>query len=102
MLELVFEWDPKKELENFRDHGVDFKTAEQVFFDPLRMERHDNDSSDDEDRWQTMGFFNEVLFVVYTERGDVIRIISARVAEPFERRIYHGNSKTHGWERVRP
>jgi hypothetical protein len=47
----------------------------------------DDDSSDSEDRWQTMGFVGNVLFVVYTERGDVTRIISARVAEPFERRI---------------
>ena len=71
-------------------------------FENFRMERRDDDSSDDEDRWQTMGFFNDVLFVVYTERGEVIRIISARVAEPFERRIYHGNSKIHGWQRANP
>ena len=66
------------------------------------MERHDDDSSGNEERWQTMGFFGNVLFVVYTERGDVIRIISARVAEPFERRIYHGDGKAHGWQRVNP
>jgi uncharacterized protein len=66
------------------------------------MERHDDDSSDKEDRWQTMGFFDDVLFVVYTERKDSIRIISARVAEPFERRIYYGSSEIHGWQRVNP
>jgi len=97
-----FEWDTEKEEENFRLHGIHFETAEQVFFDPLRMERRDDDSSEEEDRWQTMGFFNNVLFVVYTERGDVTRIISARPAEPFERRIYYGNSETHDWERVNP
>ena len=102
MFELIFEWDEEKERENFIIHGVNFSTAEQIFFDPLRMERHDDDSSGDEERWQTMGFFNNVLFVVYTERGDVIRIISARIAESFEKRIYHGNSETHGWQRVRP
>jgi len=103
MMELVFEWDPEKERENFEKHGVHFKTAEQVFFDYFRMVRHDDDSSDNEERWQTMGFFKNVLFVVYTERGDnVIRIMSARIAEPFERRIYHGNSETHGWKRVNP
>ena len=101
-MDLIFEWDPEKERENFEVHGIHFETAEQVFFDPFRMERHDDDSSGDEERWQTMGFFNNVLFVVYTERADAIRIISARVAEPFERRIYHGDSETHGWKRVNP
>ena len=85
MMELVFEWDPEKERENFREHGVHFETAEQIFFDYNRKERHDDDSSDNEDRWQSMGFVDDVLFVVYTERRDNIRIISARVAEPFER-----------------
>jgi uncharacterized DUF497 family protein len=103
MLELQFEWDAKKERENFEKHGVHFETAEQVFFDYNRMQRRDDDSSNGENRWQTMGFFKKVLFVVYTERGDdVIRIISARIAEPFERRIYHGNSETHDWQRVNP
>jgi uncharacterized DUF497 family protein len=99
---MQFEWDEEKEKENFRLHGIHFETAERIFFDPIRMERHDDDSSEEEDRWQTMGFFNGVLFVVYTERGDVTRIISARIAEPAERRIYYGNSETHGWERVAP
>ena len=102
MINMLFEWDPEKEKENFEAHGIHFETATQAFFDPFRMERHDDDSSDEEDRWQIMGFFEDVLFVVYTERGDVTRIISARVAEPFERRIYHGNSETYGWQRVNP
>ena len=95
MLDLDFEWDVEKDRENF-------ETATQVFYDYFRMERHDDDSGEDEDRWQTMGFFNNVLFVVYTERGDTIRIISARVAEPFERRIYYGHSKKGDWQRVNP
>jgi len=101
---MQFEWEQEKERDNFKIHGIHFETAEQVFFDPLRIERHDDDSSEEEDRWQTMGFFNKVLFVVYTERGDVTRIISARVAEPFERRIYYDDSETlpGGWERVNP
>ncbi|MCL1992233.1 MAG: BrnT family toxin [Spirochaetes bacterium] len=99
---LKFEWDTEKELENFEVHGIRFETATRAFYDYFRMERHDDDSSDVEERWQTMGFFNDVLFVVYTERGDTVRIISARIAEPFERRIYHGNSEIHGWQRVNP
>jgi uncharacterized DUF497 family protein len=100
MIELVFEWDPEKERENIWLHGVNFTDASYVFYDNSRMERHDDDSSDGEDRWQTMGFFKDVLFVVFTERGDSIRIMSARVAEPFERRIYYGDSEVRGWERV--
>ena len=102
MMEMVFEWDSEKEQDNVEKHGIHFETAKQVFFDPFRMERRDNDSGGNEERWQTMGFFNEVLFVVYTDRGDITRIISARVAEPFERRIYYGNSETYGWKRVSP
>ena len=103
MIEMVFEWDPQKERENIRLHGINFTDASDVFRDYLRVERRDDDSSDNEDRWQTMGFVDDVLFVVYTERGNSTRIISARVAEPFERRIY-ANSKTlpDGWERVNP
>ena len=49
-------------------------------------------------------FYRDILFVVYTERGSALRIISARVAEPFERRIYNANSETltGGWQRVNP
>ena len=101
-LELEFEWDTEKEQDNIREHGINFEAAERIFFDYFRMERHDDDSSDDEDRWQTLGLFDDVLFVVYTERRNAVRIISARVAEPFERRIYHGNSEIHGWQRVNP
>ncbi|MDR2485217.1 MAG: BrnT family toxin [Treponema sp.] len=50
-----------------------------------------------------MGLFHDVLFVVYTERGNATRIISARVAEPFERRIYgSGTVLSGGWQRVNP
>jgi uncharacterized DUF497 family protein len=102
MMELVFEWDPEKERDNIKEHGIDFKTEERAFYDYHRMERHDDDSSDDEDRWQTMGLYEDVIFVVFTERGDVTRIISARIAEPFEKRIYYGNGETRGWQRVNP
>jgi len=106
MFELEFEWDSEKEQDNIRDRGINFEDATLVFYDYFRMERHDDDSIDGEERWQTMGFYDDVLFVVYTERGETIRIISARVkpevAEPFERRIYHGNSEIHGWQRVNP
>nr|AGS51891.1 hypothetical protein [uncultured bacterium contig00002] len=99
---MKFAWLPEKERDNIAKHGITFSDAIEVFRDPFRMERHDDDSSNEEDRWQTMGYFNNVLFVVYTERQDVTWIISARVAEPFERRIYNGDSGSNlrGWERV--
>ena len=102
MMDMVFEWDLEKERENFRLHGVHFDAAELVFSDHHRMIRHDDDSSDNEDRWQTIGLSKNVLFVVYTERGDNTRIIMARIAEPFERRIYYGDGETQGWQRVNP
>ena len=61
MMDLAFEWDPEKERENIKEHSVNFEAAERIFFDYHRMERHDDDSSDDEDRWQTMGLFGDVL-----------------------------------------
>jgi uncharacterized DUF497 family protein len=102
MMGMLFEWDPEKERENVREHGVNFSDASEIFYDYFRKERYDTDSSVEENRWQTMGFYNDVLFVVYTEREDVIRIISARIAEPFERRIYYGDSEIHGWQGVNP
>ena len=99
---MEFAWTPEKEQHNIIKHGINFMDAVEVFRDPFRMERHDDDGSAEEDRWQTMGFFNNVLFVVYTEREDITWIISARVAEPFERRIYNGDNTIHprGWQRV--
>ena len=99
---MEFEWDDEKERINMKKHGIRFTTAEHIFDDPLRIERRDDDRSDDEKYWQTIGRADQVLFVVYTERGDVTRIISARMAEPFERRIYYGNSETYpyGWYRA--
>jgi uncharacterized DUF497 family protein len=94
-----FQWDEQKERINAQKHGVHFETAAHIFLDRLRMERPDIDS-EGEERWQTMGLYGEVLFVVYTERGNKTRIISARPAEPFERRIYYGDCELFGWQRV--
>jgi len=95
-----FEWDSEKERENIKKHGIGFLSASRVFDDQCRIERKDIDSSETEDRWQTIGYFRNMLFVVYIDRGDNTRIISARVAEPFERRLYHGNRLLHGWEKA--
>jgi uncharacterized DUF497 family protein len=99
---MEFEWTGAKEAENISKHGLSFTTAAQIWRDPMRLERFDRNHSDDEDRWQTLGFYHEVLFVVYTDRGDKTYLITARTAEPEERRAYYGNSELHigYWRRV--
>jgi uncharacterized DUF497 family protein len=101
---MAFLWDPAKAQDNFRKHHILFDDAEYAFDDPLRMIRRDNDSSEDEERWQTIrNAMGQLLFVVYTYAGDNdTRLISARLAMPKERRTYYGDSKTHSqdWFRV--
>ena len=86
-----FEWDDAKNKINKIKHGINFKTAARVFSDPYRIEKYDDDHSQDEDRWQTIGMVDDVLFVVYTKRAEKTRLISAREAEPNERERYYGN-----------
>lgn len=85
-----FDWDDVKAGRNKAKHGVSFDMAARVFFDPLRIETHDNRESYGEDRWATIGAsFEAVLYVVYTVRdGDTIRLISARKANERERKQY--------------
>lgn len=89
MLELCFEWDEDKNQKNLRKHGIDFNTAIHVFDDEDRIEIFDVEHSLDEDRYDVIGCVHDVLFVVYTERRDRIRIISARIASAVEREIYY-------------
>ncbi len=88
-----FEWDSGKAKANRAKHGVDFEVAKDVFQDPARLIRLDDDR-EDEERWRTIGLAGgKVLFVVYTERdGDVIRIISARKASKREEQEYIGEA----------
>ncbi len=101
---MKFAWLPEKEQDNIAKHKISFSDAVQVFTDPRRIERHDDDSSIGEERWQTMGLAGKVLFVVYTEREEYTWVISARFAEPFERRIYYEDSNIYprGWQRAEP
>ena len=87
---LNFEWDRAKAKLNKIKHGVSFKTATAVFDDPHCFKEYDWDHSFDEDRWKIIGMVDNVLFVIYTERQDKIRIISAREATELERRKYYG------------
>jgi uncharacterized DUF497 family protein len=73
-----FEWDPTKADANFRKHGVTFDFATGIFLDSDRVEELD-DQHTGEDRWIATGRVEQfVLVVVFTLRGEIIRIISAR------------------------
>jgi hypothetical protein len=84
-----FEWDTAKERANRKKQGVDFRTAAKVFLDPHVIE-FDDFGTADELRFNAIGLVDgRMLFVTYTMRGAVVRIISARGAEPHEKRKYH-------------
>ncbi len=92
MLALRFEWDPRKNRLNRSKHGVTFEEAQSVFFDDNALLIDDPDHSEREDRFVLLGFsFRLRVLVVchcYGRGGDVIRIISARKADPAERQMY--------------
>lgn len=87
---MKFEWDENKNQQNKLKHAISFEQACHVFTDPMYLEMYDFEHSDIEDRYIAIGMVNDVLFVVFTERKDCIRIISARLATNIERRIYYG------------
>jgi uncharacterized DUF497 family protein len=84
-----FEWDDAKAEANLRKHGISFRAASSVFDDPLVVIELDLSEDYGEDRFVATGRVEGLLVtVVYTERGDCIRIISARKANADERRTY--------------
>jgi len=90
-----FDWDPVKAKQNLRKHGVSFERAARIFRDPFAISIYDDEHSEEEDRWITIGAAeNEVLLVVaHTFRGvdaqsSLIRIISARKADRDEAQQY--------------
>ena len=86
---MQFEWDEDKAALNLKKHGVRFETAARVFEDEDRIEFSDSAHSTEEDRYNTIGMVDSVLFVVYTERKNRVRLISARPANSKERRLYY-------------
>ena len=84
---MIYEWDPEKAEANLRKHGVSFEEAATVFLDPLAVTYPDPDHSDEEDREITIGHSGKqrVLFVSHCQRGDRIRLLSARKATQRER-----------------
>ncbi len=87
---LVFEWDPVKAEANFRKHGVAFEEAATVFGDPLSVTIADPLHSAGEHRFIIVGRSRpgRILVVAHVERGDRIRLISARRATKPERKQY--------------
>ena len=104
MTTVQIEFDPEKAKINWQEHKVDFEDAALVFSDPMRIERRDDSESNTsgEERWQTLGMVHKVLFVIYTERGEKTRIISARPADKAEKRSYHGHDYNNrkGWTKA--
>jgi len=94
---LEFEWYSEKEHLIAEKHGLNIETIKRIFDDPFRIVQYDETHSGLEDRWQILGKVKNILFSVYTERGEKIRIITARKATPEERRIYYGKSKKGLW-----
>jgi hypothetical protein len=92
---LLFEWDPKKARLNVKTHGISFDEASTAFRDPLSQTIEDPLHSEDEERLILIGrsMQERLLVIVHTERGDRIRIISARLATKKERFTYEENEK---------
>ena len=85
------EWDEKKDKLNRKKHRISFDTAALVFADPHHREYPDETHSDDEERYIALGLVQNLLFVVFMEREESTRIISARKATAKEGRLYNGN-----------
>lgn len=90
-----FEWDVTKATANLRKHKVDFEDAVTVFNDPLSITLDDPDHSADERRFVTIGHAksHRLLVVCHCDREDRIRLITARKANPHERRYYEGRQE---------
>lgn len=91
-MKLAFEWDNNKEKSNIRKHGLSFEDAKTAFYDEYALQFYDPDHSEDEDRFILLGSNHKLKTVVvchcFREKETVIRIISARHADPSERMDY--------------
>jgi uncharacterized protein len=92
---LLFEWDTDKARKNIKIHGISFDEASTAFKDTLSLTIYDSLHSDEEERFILIGNSckNRFLIVIHTERGDKIRIISARKATKKESKQYEENAK---------
>jgi len=87
--DLKFVWDSEKAEINLKKHKIKFEDAVYVFFDDNRIDEFDELHSDDEDRYKIIGKVEKILVVIYTERKENFRIISARRADKDEEADYY-------------
>lgn len=87
---MELEWDEHKVEHNLQKHGISFREALSVFYDPLSITFDDPDHSGEEQRFIIIGQSStgKLLLVAHTDRGDYVRIISARLLKPKERKLY--------------
>jgi uncharacterized protein len=87
---MEFEWNPDKAVLNLEKHGISFLEAATVFNDPLSVTFPDPDHSIGESRYIIIGVsrFGQLLVVAHTDRGEKVRIISARKATRQEKKFY--------------
>ncbi len=87
---MQFEWNKNKAVKNLSKHGVSYEEAKTVFDDPLYVDFYDPEHSESEERYLIVGESDRgrLIIVSYTERGDVIRLISAREVTQTEREAY--------------
>jgi uncharacterized protein len=87
---MEFEWNPDKAALNLEKHGISFLEAATVFNDPLSVTFPDPNHSIGESRYIIIGVsrFGQLLVVAHTDRGEKVRIISARKATRQEKKFY--------------
>ena len=98
-------YDSEKNRRNINLRHLPLSLGGLVLEDTQRIERHDvTHSTPKEDRWQTIGLAGKLLFTVYIEGSEKPHIISVRLADTEERRLYYGDSdlQAGGWFRVNP
>ncbi len=89
-MSIRIEWDERKAVSNVEKHGVSFDEARTVFEDPLFVEFYDPDHSLEDQRYLMVGqsVRGRLLIVSYADRGDILRLISAREVTRREREVY--------------
>ncbi len=94
---IKFEWDTNKAVSNKKKHGVSFEEARSVFYDEFAVQFFDEENAESEDRFLMLGFSDEARLVIVChcerDRGNAIRIISARKATKNEEKYYPGVRK---------
>lgn len=89
----AYEWDEAKNRQNIAKHGIDFADARRIFQRPILVRRDDRQDYR-EDRWIALGELDGVVVVmVFTRRGDRVRIISVRKANRHEDKVYQERTR---------